>query len=226
MGKSFPKGGAVSELKRVFEAIASGNKWLNHESRSGDGSTLFYTRHLRAELERFIREFEVKSFFDAPCGDFNWMRAVNFPADLIYVGGDIVGSLVEANNRTYAGSMRSFIDFDIVSDDFPAADLWFCRDCLFHLSNGHVLQALRNFAGSKMKLLMMTNHINTAGFVNGDIKSGGFRLIDFFFEPYCLPRDVLFRVTDYIDPYPPREMCVWTREEIAAALVKAPSAAC
>jgi hypothetical protein len=208
----------MSDLKRVFEGIAAGNKWLNDESRSGDGSTFHYTRHLRAELQSFVGKFGIKSFFDAPCGDFNWMKAVKFADDLTYIGGDIVESLIEEGNRRYAGPSRRFISFDIVADKFPAVDIWFCRDCLFHLGNPHILAALRNFARSNVKLLMMTNHINTTGFANSDIKSGGFRLVDFFIEPYCLPRDVLFRVTDYMDPYPPREMCVWSREQIATAL--------
>jgi hypothetical protein len=213
----------MSELKRVFEGIAAGNKWLNAESRSGDGSTLLYTRHLRAELPRFVKKFAIKSLFDAPCGDFNWMRRVRFPDDLVYVGGDIADSLIEANNRKYASRSRRFISFDIVADEFPAADVWFCRDCLFHLDNRRILRALRNFARSKIERVMMTNHINTTGFVNTDIEAGGFRLVDFFIEPYCLPRDVCFRVTDYMDPYPPREMCVWKREQIATALNERPA---
>jgi hypothetical protein len=65
---------------------------------------------------------------------------------------------------------------------------------------------------------MMTNHLNTTGFANVDIEAGEFRLIDFYIEPFCLPREVIFRVADYIHPYPQREMCVWTREQIFAAL--------
>jgi hypothetical protein len=213
----------MSELKRIFEHIAARNKWRNRESRSGDGSTLFYTRHLRSRLECFVREFEVRTFFDAPCGDFNWMRAVAFPPRVTYIGGDIALSLIKRNRKTYAEPRRRFRQFDIVNDPFPEADVWFCRDCLFHLSDELIFRALRNFAASKIRLVMMTNHLNRDGFANVDIAAGGFRLIDFFNPPFNLPRDVLFRVTDYIEPYPPREMCVWTREQVAAALARAPA---
>lgn len=208
----------MSELKRIFEHIAARNKWRNAESRSGDGSTLFYTRHLRGELEVFIRQFSVRAFFDAPCGDFNWMKEVAFPLGMTYFGGDIAGSLIKANRRKHGGPRRRFLDFDIVRDPFPQADVWFCRDCLFHLPEALILQALRNFCNSKVKLVMMTNHLNKAGFKNVDVEAGGFRLVDFFIEPFNLPRDPLFRVTDYIEPYPPREMCVWTREQVTTAL--------
>src|SRR5579862_3313707 len=130
----------MSELKAIFEDIAAGNKWLNPESRSGDGSTLAYTRHLREQLAIFAETFEIRTLFDAPCGDFNWMKAVKFPDDLVYIGGDIVASLIEANRTKYARKSREFIEFDIVADKFPEADVWFCRDCLFHLSNQHILR--------------------------------------------------------------------------------------
>jgi hypothetical protein len=207
-----------SELKAVFEDIATHNKWRNSESRSGAGSTLIYTINLRSQLEVFTRKFRVKSFFDAPCGDFNWMREVHFPRRMRYLGGDIASSLIAANSQRYTTASTTFRNFDIVADPFPEADVWFCRDCLFHLSNNYILQALRNFCGSDIKLLMMTNHINATGFANTDIKSGQFRLVDFYQAPFRLPREVLFRIADYVHPFPPREMCVWTREQIAAAL--------
>ena len=134
---------------------------------------------------------------------------------------DIAPSLIKQNRKTYAGPRRRFLQFDIVSDPFPEADVWFCRDCLFHLPHELIFRALRNFCDSKIKLVMMTNHINKGGFANVDGKAGGFRLVDFFSPPFNLPRDVLYRVVDYIEPYPPREMCVWTREQIAAALAQA-----
>jgi hypothetical protein len=77
---------------------------------------------------------------------------------------------------------------------------------------------LHNFCQSKIELLMMTNHINATGFENVDIEAGEFRRVDFYEAPFHLPRDVLFRIADYVYPFPQREMCVWTREQILAAL--------
>jgi len=164
--------------------------------------------------------FDIRKIFDAPCGDFNWMRAVKFSNGIEYIGGDIVESLVNKNKEKYSGPNISFINFDIATSRFPVADMWFCRDCLFHLPDEFIFQALRNFCNSDIKLLMMTNHLNTTGFKNTDIKAGDFRLVDFYLEPFGLPTDVLFRVADYVYPYPQREMCVWTREQVASALDK------
>ena len=115
-------------------------------------------------------------------------------------------------------SSRKFIAFDIAADKFPRADVWFCRDCLFHLPDAFIFKALRNFCESEIGLLMMTNHLNTTGFRNSDIPVGEFRLVDFYSEPFGLPSEVLFRIADYVHPFPQREMCVWTREQVAAAV--------
>ena len=79
----------MSDLPTVFQRIADVNHWGNRESVSGDGSTLAYTHNLRHELAKFLRSFRVVSMFDAPCGDFNWMQAVDFPTGFAYLGGDI-----------------------------------------------------------------------------------------------------------------------------------------
>ena len=208
----------MSDLKSVFETIAVENKWGDKESVSGAGSTLAYTYNLRHELADFVRAFEIGTLFDAPCGDFNWMRAVDFPPEMKYIGGEIVPALVEANSRNYGGGGRTFIPFDITRDEFPACDLWFCRDCLFHLPYRLIFEALTRFARSSARLVMMTNHINATGFENRDIESGQYRQLDFYAEPFALPRDVLYQIPDYVYPFPQREMCVWSREQIAKAL--------
>jgi hypothetical protein len=205
-------------LETVFKRIVDVNHWGNDESLSGDGSTLGYTYNLRHELARYVAASGIKSMFDAPCGDYNWMRAVEFPAAFSYIGGDIVLSLIEANRSRYEGDGRHFRAFDITVDPFPDVDLWFCRDCLFHLPTEAILAALRNFCRSRCRYLMTTTHLNVTNFKNCDIEAGGFRLLDLYIAPYRLPREVLYRIPDYVFPYPQRELCVWSRGQVSAAL--------
>jgi hypothetical protein len=208
----------LSDFSAVFRRHAEENYWGNAESRSGDGSTLAYTYNLRRELAKFLRAFHVVSMFDAPCGDFNWMRAVDFPDGFEYLGGDIVGSLIDALRARDERPGRRFTTFDIAVDPFPDADLWFCRDCLFHLPNEAILAALRGFCRSRVGYVMTTTHLNVTNFDNEDVAAGGFRLIDLYKPPYRLPREVLYRIPDYVFPYPQRELCVWSRAQVAAAL--------
>src|ERR1022692_4276891 len=142
-------------LKEVFESYAIENTWNNDESKSGPGSTLLYTVNLRSQLAVFIKKFEIKSIFDAPCGDFNWMRAMEFPEGLRYVGGDIASTLIAQNRAMYSNSHREFVEFDLVSGRFPASDVWFCRDCFFHLPFVDIFRALHNFVKSGVNYLMM-----------------------------------------------------------------------
>jgi hypothetical protein len=211
----------LRDLETVFQRISEVNHWGNAESVSGDGSTLEYTYNLRHELAKFLRAFKIGSMCDAPCGDFNWMRAVDFPEKFEYVGGEIVPSLVETNRSKYETETRRFQLQDITADQFPDVDLWFCRDCLFHLPTDAILRALKLFAKSRMKYVMTTTHLNTTKFRNRDIAAGRYRKLDLYATPYHLPRDVLYRIPDYVFPYPQRELCVWTRAQVAAAIGEA-----
>jgi hypothetical protein len=53
---------------------------------------------------------------------------------------------------------------------------------------------------------------------NLDIATGDFHLIDLFSAPYNFDANVLFRIDDTIPNEKPREMCLWSREQIMAAM--------
>jgi len=57
-----------------FTEIYKSNYWGSKESVSGIGSTLIYTENLRSKLPDLFQLYSIKSIFDAPCGDFNWMK--------------------------------------------------------------------------------------------------------------------------------------------------------
>lgn len=201
-----------------FEAIYLSNVWRSDESASGPGSTLAYTKNLRGHLPELFEKFNVRRVFDAPCGDFNWMRSVLQGLSIEYVGGDIVQPLVEDLQRRYGGPGRAFQHVDLTRGPFPESDLMICRDCLFHLSDEDIRSALRVFLDSGSRLLLTTTHLNDGSFINTDIASGDFRLLDLFSAPYNLPANPLMRIDDWLPPDPPRQMCLWSREQVAEAL--------
>ena len=202
----------------VFTGIYHRNIWKNDESASGHGSTLEYTKNVRAALPLIFEKLEIASIVDAPCGDFNWMRSVPLQG-VRYSGIDIVPSLIDQNNIRYGRSDICFICADISRTTFPNADLLLCRDCLFHLSFTDIRGFLQSFSRSKIKYLMTTTHKIPYRFRNYDIITGDFRVIDLFRPPFGFPRDVAFRVDDYLPPDPPREMCVWSAEQVEASLI-------
>lgn len=209
---------ASDNLEDRFSTIYEMNYWREGESASGTGSTFSYTENVRAQLPQLFSAFEIATVFDAPCGDFNWMKHVVEKHPLTYIGGDIVKAMIDDNNTKYQKTDVDFIHIDLTSGDFPDADLMICRDCLFHLSVDDTRTVLQNFCASNIAYLLTTTHLVADGFQNTDIESGDFRRIDLFSAPYNLPTDVLFRFDDWQEPEPEKEMCLWRRDQVAAAL--------
>ena len=116
-----------------FQHIYKSNHWSEAESVSGPGSTLEETEPLRRELPSLLRELGATSMLDLPCGDFHWMQHTNL-AGIDYIGGDLVGSLIERNQAKHACDGVEFRKIDLVNDTLPAVDVILCRDCLVHLS--------------------------------------------------------------------------------------------
>lgn len=203
----------------VFTEIYRRNYWGDGgESVSGYGSTLANTASLRQQLAVMLRQFGIESVYDAPCGDFNWMGQLVEATGVAYCGVDIVPELINANVRRYEGPARTFKVSDITQDPFPSADLWICRDCFFHLSYADISRALRNFVKSDIPYVLMTTYVNEGQFANRDIHTGDFRRIDLFTAPMHFPRNVKHRIDDTAIDDNRREVCLWTRDQVAEAL--------
>jgi len=207
----------LENIEDRFTQIYEKNHWGDKESVSGVGSTVEYTKNIRSELPKIFQKFNIKKIFDAPCGDFNWMKLVINETNVKYVGGDIVLPLVNRNNNSYASNNIEFIHIDLTKDFFPSADLMICRDCLFHLSYEDIFLFLNNFVNSDIKFLLTTTHMRN-NFKNNNIESGDFRLIDLLSSPFYFPPDVLYQFDDWNSPEPRRQMCLWTKTQIVEAL--------
>jgi hypothetical protein len=199
-------------MKSVFTEIYKKNKWKNKESRSGFGSTIEYTKEVRKHLPLLIKQFNIKSVLDAPCGDFNWMSKIVDTIDASYIGGDIVEILIETNKKNYPHI--NFITLDITEDTLPTVDLMMCRDCLFHFSYKSINLFFDNFLKSDIKYLLTSTHINNPKkFKNRNITDGKFRLIDLYAAPFNFNK-VSYKFNDWIEPSFPREMILLSRDEI------------
>jgi hypothetical protein len=202
-----------------FTWIYKNNHWSSSESLSGTGSTLKYTANLRKELPNLFSRYSIQRVFDAPCGDFNWMRHLLPSVNIEYIGADIVKPLIDNLNNNYKSAKILFIHFDLVKETPPQVDLMICRDCLFHLSFQDTKSVLENFIQSKSTYLLTTTHKNMGGsFTNIDISTGDFRCIDLFSKPYNFPANPLYIIEDWIAPDPERRMCLWNKEQVLLAL--------
>jgi len=192
------------ETQRVFSSVWNTRRWASDGiHRSGTGTSLEYTANLRRELPAVIARHGIKSIFDAPCGDLNWMSHVDLGRDVGYLGGDIVPDIVSLLRDAYPE--RRFVQFDITEDRFPVADLWFCRYCLNHLSYADIEKALRKFNESSIKFVMLTSHEWTE---NVDVETGGFRPLNMCAPPFNFG-PALEAIDDWIEPFPRCKLMLW-----------------
>ena len=199
--------------KSKFAFVYRMNLWGNQESASGDGSTMEYTENIRKELPLLFEEYGIRQVFDAPCGDYYWFRHVERNG-VKYLGGDIVEAMVAENRQKFGDDKTSFVHFDICHSEFPSADLWLCRDCMFHLPTSDVMAAFKNFAHSDIPYVLTTSHIDATE--NTELPRGGFRMINLELPPYNLPKPVA-AIEDWIPGFPRRILGLWKREDIQAA---------
>lgn len=206
-------------VKRLFTDYYYNNTWGNKESVSGAGSTIAYTENVRKEIPLLVERFKVKKFLDAPCGDFNWFQAVNRPENLEYIGGDIVEELVNQNQARYGNARTSFISLDVITDTLPQADLWMCRDCLFHFSYENIFKTFANFLSSDIEYIFTSIHTDCTA--NADIVTGEARQLNLELPPFNLCKPILY-IDDWIPGFTVRRMGVWTKSMVAESLADNP----
>lgn len=170
--------------EKVFQRIYSDNAWDGTESVSGPGSSMDATDGIRKALPGLIGELKIHTLLDVPCGDVYWISSC-LPEKVQYIGGDIVPELIERNRQKFP-SFGSFMVLDLVKDDLPKSDMILIRDCMIHLPNQSIIQALRNIKRSGSTYLMATTYEGLAE--NMDIEIGGYRPISLTLAPFSLPR--------------------------------------
>jgi hypothetical protein len=208
----------TQELKTTFTRYALENSWGDSESLSGAGSSLEATRSLRAALPGLISKLGVRSVLDAPCGDFNWFQHVELPAGVTYIGADVVDELIEANRQKYSNDVYSFRSLDITTEALPRADLWLCRDVLFHFSDRDIFRTLERFANSEIEYILTSCHTEAGS--NHDILTGDFRLLNLRLAPFHFPEPEAW-IDDWIPGYPVRRMGLWRRAAVVDAVAVA-----
>lgn len=177
----------------IFSEYFASNKWGDDESVSGKGSNLASTARLRTILPQILRDLGARSLLDVPCGDFHWMAHVDLDG-IAYTGGDIVPALIERNRARHSRDGVTFQVIDLIAGPVPRADVIFCRDCLVHLSNAHVLAALANIRRSGATWLLTTTFPESG--TNADIATGQWRPVDLTKPPFSLPApQQMFRET-------------------------------
>ena len=193
--------------KKIFDRIYDKNLWQSDESVSGKGSELSCARNILERLPFLLKKYGIKTIMDAPCGDYNWIKHLDYTFDK-YTGIDIVESLINKNKK-YENEKIKFFQGDILSSNFPPADLILCRDCFIHLTFEQIFKALENFKKSKSKMVMLTTY-NIGQ--NRDVLTGQYRKINLLLPPFNFPEPL-----DCIRELPLEDgkyICLWKLEDL------------
>lgn len=221
-------------MRRVLRDVFETKRWRGSDKgyRSGPGSSLEATRRVREQLPGLLRDFEVETFLDAPCGDWRWMQEMDLDG-IEYIGADISLELIEDVRARFAGPGVRFEHIDITSDPLPKADMMMCRDCLFHLKNRFRWGFFRNFADSEIPYLLMTMHHLQGNRPLGAV--GNFAAFSPKAEPFHFP-EPLAMIHEGFDTLPTdwsriekpwhyKSLGLWSRDQVIGVVERQAAAA-
>jgi hypothetical protein len=179
------RSGRGPEPDDVFRDIYRRHHWSGSRSASGAGASLDQTVGLRRSLPPLLAELGLVTMLDLPCGDFSWMRTVELPTQVRYIGADLLPEVVEPLAAEFGDDRHEFRVLDLTRDPLPPADLLFCRDCLVHLSFADIRRAIGNAVGSGIPYILTTTFPGSEA--NEDIVTGDWRILDLERAPFHLP---------------------------------------
>ena len=195
--------------KEVFGEIFSKNKWGGSESRSGPGSTISQTELLRQRLPVALSRLRIRSIDDAPCGDMNWMKHLDYSFES-FIGIDIVHDIIDSLRQQGFPRNYNFQYGDIVTDILPRADAIFCRDCLVHLPFNQIEEASRLWRLAGFRYAFVTTFPERTE--NIDCHVGEWRPLNMQAAPFNWPEPIFTipeRSPNPADKYADKSIGVW-----------------
>ena len=202
-------------LSEVFTDFYARKVW-GTAPVSGPGSTLEATAAIRAFLPGLVETLRVSTILDLACGDYSWFKEIVFTdpvKTIMYIGADIVPALARANQIAYGDAWHVFVTKDITCDELPWANLVLCRDCLIHLANFQITQALANIKSSGSTYLLTTSFMDQGD--NPDIEPGAFHPVNLQAAPFNLPAPMLaFQEPASRDAWPDKCLALWAIKDM------------
>ena len=150
---------------------------------------------VREALLEVIRTSGVRTILDIPCGDMAWMRHVELPDGVTYMGADVSPALIARNKAAFErpGGRYHFAVADAVEGDAllqiridgKPPDLIFCRHMAYHLPPADNIKVLARFEQTGAPLLMMTTYLRADANLDPYVLAQG-HPVNLFRAPYCV----------------------------------------
>ena len=112
----------VRSREQTFSSIYDGACWGSEGGGSGTGSKLKATRGAIRAVTTVVREYQIGSIVDAPCGAMLWQQGMiesltHRNPRLRYLGLDVVPSVLKRNTKKFADSrLVSFQRIDLAGE--------------------------------------------------------------------------------------------------------------
>ena len=153
------------------------------------------TKNLIINLQDFIKNNQIKTILDMPCGDFAWMKnLIKVYDQLFYTGYDIVKDIIDNNNQNFKSDRIKFLQKDIVNEkNFDGFDLVFLRDFFIHLPNKDIITVINNLKSSKIKFFASNSYFKIL--LNKEIATGEHRKINLSISPFDL-KEIYYQFPD------------------------------
>ena len=174
------------QIEKAFTNTYDKRLWEAEGSRSGLGSSLEYTKNIRVQLVKRIKELKIQSVLDLSCGDWHWMKEIKDELP-IYMGIDVVNEMIEVNKTQYQSDTIQFQKGDMLEElrklKNGDIDLIICRQTLEHLPSDYVEQVLEEIRRVGKYALITSVNTTTA---NDTISMDGYhsRHINLDVSPY------------------------------------------
>ncbi len=210
-------------MKDIFAKIYQDNLWESSETKSGIGSEIAHTQEIRIKISELLKKFRIKTLFDAPCGEFNWLKKMDL-SGIDYIGSDILPEIIESNIKLYSSDSIAFITLDITKDSLPQACLMLTRDCLVHFSYQDINHFLSNLHRSNIKYLLTTTFTDRV--TNHDIVTGDWRPLNLQITPFCFPAPLHIineKFQAYDGLFPDKSLALYNVKDLPASLIETQS---
>ena len=150
--REFAKLSVPAAFTQIYESKTWGE---SQDFHSGSGSDPEISEQYIAFIRALSQDERFRTVVDVGCGDFR--VASQFADDFeLYVGVDVVDSLVERNRSRYSNPKVQFERVDAVNESIPEGDLCLVRQVLQHLSNSEILQIISKLRA--FQLVVITEH--------------------------------------------------------------------
>lgn len=175
--------------EKIFTHIYDNQIW---QKGSGTGSYKEYTEEYRKILQEYFYDPKFHTIVDYGCGDFQIIRLIDIPSDKVYIGLDVVKSVIENDKKLFSKDNVRFYkidDFDKMEDlNLLSGDLLIVKDVFIHWPNAKIQKFLDTVLPN-FKYSLITNDSLKEEFTR-DIQLGNFRAIDITKEPFNFNKNI------------------------------------